>query len=173
MDFKTLPRLPPGSRGPDPTREANTSLPLAPKLFTSSFPSTSRSSQTPLTSHKMASSQNEKAAVLGMPPFVIDFLSKSHRRRRRAPNTGLRATTSDKSLETTTVKLEGSADHICSGWCLRRRLEDRRCSHRACQAPHPEPGTLRPMASKIAREPPLRVSSAAAIHWRQLPRAQC
>ena len=27
------------------------------------------------------------------------------------------------------------------GWCLRRRLEDRRRPHRACQAPDPEPGT--------------------------------
>ena len=27
-----------------------------------------------------------------------------------------------------------------SGWCLRCRLKDRRCSHRACQASYPESG---------------------------------
>lgn len=31
---------------------------------------------------------------------------------------------------------------ISSGWCLCRRLEDRRCPHRAYQAPDPEPGML-------------------------------
>ena len=29
---------------------------------------------------------------------------------------------------------------LLDGWCLRRRLEDCRRPHRACQAPDPEPG---------------------------------
>jgi hypothetical protein len=78
----------------------------------------------------------------GMPGFLVDFLSTSltshleiHRLRPQlGPHLIMDSLIAPKSPAAV-------ADLIYSGWCLRRRLEDRRRSHRACQAPHPEPGT--------------------------------